>query len=123
MSKTYGYGVTIPAPAGLDPERYVFTLGVHRRNGGALSEEEVRALAAALAPLATPVHETAGDLARVAALAAENEVKHEAMVAKVTGKAPSGKANGKRKSGGGKARKTVKPTKTATRKAARRSEG
>lgn len=31
--------------------------------------------------------------------------------------------NGKRKSGGGKARKTVKPTKTATRKAARRSEG
>lgn len=115
MSTTYGYGITVPAPAGLDPDRYVFTLGVHRRNGAALTEAEVKALAAALAPLATATHEAAGDPAKVARLAAENEAKHKAMVKKATGKkAP---AKGPKKAA---AKASRKPAAKPTRKAARR---
>lgn len=91
MTATYGYGITIPAPAGLDPDRYVFTLGVHRRNGAALTESEVKAIAAALAPLATATPEAAGDPAKVARTAAENDAKHKAMVSKVTDKKASAK--------------------------------
>lgn len=52
MSTTYGYGITTTAP-GVDAKVYVVTLGVHRRDGGALSARELAAIEAALAPLAT----------------------------------------------------------------------
>lgn len=116
MSTTYGYGITIPAPAGLDPERYVITLGVHRRNGAALTKAEVAAIEAALAPMANPSPTPAGDPAIVAKHKAEADRAHAATVAKVTGKAPSkGKATSK-----AAAKSPRKVSKTPTRTAARR---
>ncbi|MCU0655803.1 MAG: hypothetical protein MUF64_11140 [Polyangiaceae bacterium] len=127
MSKSYGYGVECANTFGLNPAEYFVHIGVNRRDGKALTPAQLAAIEAALAPLASKTPAPTGDPAKVQTLAAENEAKHKAMVAKVTGKAPAGKASGKRKTSAGKARKAAaKPTKSAkgaTRKAARRSEG
>jgi len=116
MSTTYGYGITIPAPAGLDPARYVVTLGVHRRNGAALTAAEVEAIAAALASMEAPEAAPAGDPAVVSAHETAAKKRHEAMVAKVKGTAAKPRKAAKKATGA----KPRKPTKAPTRKAARR---
>lgn len=114
MSKTYGYGVECADTLGLDPSEFFVHIGVNRRDGRALTTTQLAAVKAALAPLATKNPAPVGDPAKVAAAAAENKAQHEAMVAKVTGKAPAGKT---RKTPASKPRKATRAT---TRKAARR---
>ncbi len=120
MSKNhgYGYGVESANTFGLNPEEFFVHIGVNRRDGRAFTAEQLAAVEAALAPLAAKNPAPVGDPAKVKAAAAENEARHKAMVAKVTGKKPVAKAPSKpAKRPASKPRKTGK---ASPRKAARR---
>ncbi len=47
----YGYSVPSADTHGLDPRVFRVMIGVHRRDGEALTDEQVAAIKAALAPL------------------------------------------------------------------------
>lgn len=117
-SKTYGYGVEAADTFGLNPAEFFVHIGVNRRDGKALTPAQLAAVEAALAPLATKAAPPAGDTAKVARIASENEAAHKAMVAKVTGKkAP---AKGPKKAATKASRKTAaKPARKAARRPSR----
>ena len=50
----YGYSIKARDSRGLDPAKYTVNIGVHRVDGEALTEEELAAIRAALAPEAQP---------------------------------------------------------------------
>lgn len=111
MSKSYGYGYGVESAEtfGLDPTEFFVHIGVNRRDGRAFTAAQIAAVKAALAPLAAKNPAPVGDPAKVKAMAAENEARHKAMVAKVTGKKSAHKAT---------KQPTTKPKKTSARKAA-----
>lgn len=113
MPTTFAYGVQAQDTFGLDPDVFHVHIGVHRKDGRALTAEQLAAIMAALGPLAAAEPTPAGDPARVAQLATRERKAHDAAVAKVAGK-PASKA--KRPA----ARATRKTSKAPTRKAARR---
>lgn len=51
----YGYSIKANNTRGLDPSKYAVNIGVHRLDGEALTEEELAAIKAALAPEASSV--------------------------------------------------------------------
>lgn len=57
----YGYSIQARNTRGLDPSVYVVNIGVHRLDGEALTEEELAAIEAALAPEARALASTVAE--------------------------------------------------------------